>query len=129
MQRILVIEDDPAIRSAVELILDTEGYTVTAAADGDAGLALLRTGTFDLAIVDMFMPGRSGLETIGLIREYAPALPVIATSGLSARGDGSNGNDMLGRSVAAGATCVIHKPFRPKDLLQTIARCLDGGGA
>jgi CheY-like chemotaxis protein len=128
MPRILVIEDDPAIRAAVELILDNEGYSVTPASDGDAGLALLRAETFDLAIVDIFMPGRSGLETISLIREHAPAMPVVATSGLSARGDGAHpADDVLGQALQRGASCIIHKPFRPRDLLQTVERCLDGG--
>jgi CheY-like chemotaxis protein len=128
MQRILVIEDDPAIRAAVELILDHEGYSVALAPDGDAGLDLVRSAAFDLVIVDIFMPGRGGLETIGLIRQHAPNLPVVATSGLSARGDGSrSADDVLGQAISLGAACVLHKPFRPRDLLQTVERCLNGG--
>ena len=128
MHRILIIEDDAAIRAAVELILDHEGYSVALAPDGDAGLDLLRSAAFDLVIVDIFMPGRGGLETIPLIREISPKLPVIATSGASARGSASGStDDVLGKAIEFGAACVIHKPFRPRDLLQAIEQCLAGG--
>lgn len=125
MQRILIIDDDTAVRSAIQLILDYEGYAVVAAPDGFAGLDLLRSTSFDLAIVDMFMPGRDGLETIALIRQSAPNLPVIATSGAAARLDNSgSGDDVLGQASRLGAACIIHKPFRPRELLAAIARCL-----
>lgn len=128
MHRILIIEDDAAVRAAVELILDHEGYSVSVAPDGDAGLDALRSGTFDLVIVDIFMPGRGGLETISLIRQTSPNLPVIATSGASARaGVPGSANDVLGKAIQLGAACVIHKPFRPRDLLQAIERCLACG--
>lgn len=128
MHRILIIEDDAAVRAALELILDHEGYSVAVAADGDAGLDLLRSDAFDLVIVDIFMPGRGGLETISEIRQTSPNLPVIATSGAAARaGAPGSANDVLGKAVQRGAACVIHKPFRPRDLLQAIERCLAGG--
>jgi len=128
MHRILIIEDDAAVRAAVELILDHEGYSVAVAADGEAGLDLLRSAAFDLVIVDIFMPGRGGLETISLIRQTSPNLPVIATSGAGARaGAPGAADDVLGKAVQLGASCVIHKPFRPRDLLQAIEQCLAGG--
>jgi CheY-like chemotaxis protein len=125
MHRILIIDDDAAVRSAIQLILDYEGYSVVAAADGFAGLDLLGSAVFDLAIVDIFMPGRDGLETIALIRQSAPDLPVIATSGAAVRADSSDSpDDVLGKATRLGAACVIHKPFRPRELLQAIKRCL-----
>ena len=128
MTQILIIEDDAAVRAAVELILEHEGYSVSVAADGDAGLDLLRSAAFDLVIVDIFMPGRGGLETISEIRQTSPTLPVIATSGAAARaGVPGTGNDVLGKAMQLGAACVIHKPFRPRDLLQAIERGLAAG--
>jgi DNA-binding response OmpR family regulator len=121
MPRILLIDDDAAVCSAISLILDQEGFAVTTAADGQAGLDLAQANTFDLAIVDMFMPGLDGMETIGRLRRIAPAMPIIATSGAVTSGPGSA--DVLSVATERGAAMVIHKPFRPRDLLQAIAKC------
>jgi CheY-like chemotaxis protein len=125
MRRVLLIDDDPAVGAAVQLVLEHEGYAVSLAASGEAGLELLSAAEFDVAIVDMFMPGLGGLETISLIRRRAPALPVIATSGTTA-GVG-RGPDVLARATELGTAAVINKPFRPRDLFATIERCLGGG--
>ncbi len=128
MRRILLIDDDPSVSAAVQLILEHEGYAVTLAGSGEAGLALIATTEFDLAIVDMYMPGLSGLETIARIRERAPALPVVATSGTAARAARAGPEaDVLARAGELGTKAVIYKPFRPRDLFATIARCLEAG--
>jgi CheY-like chemotaxis protein len=124
MQRILLIDDDDAVRSAISLILDQEDYVVTAAEDGHAGLRCVEEASFDLAIVDMFMPGLDGIETITAIRALAPTLPIIATSGAVARSQGGGAADVLATATERGAAMVIHKPFRPRELLQAIAQCL-----
>jgi two-component system, response regulator, stage 0 sporulation protein F len=124
MQRILLIDDDAAVRSAISLILDQEGYAVTAAEDGHAGLHLVKEAVFDLAIVDMFMPGLDGIETITAIRALTPSLPIIATSGAVARSQGGVASDVLATATECGAAMVVHKPFRPRELLQAIAKCL-----
>jgi len=73
----------------------------------------------------MFMPGLSGLDTIARIRARAPRLPVIATSGTAARVDRSGSAvDVLAKASALGTAAVINKPFRPRDLVATIERCL-----
>ena len=123
MARILLIDDDDAVRSAISLILDQEGHAVAAAHDGQAGLDLLASAAFDLVMVDMFMPGLGGLETMARIRALTPNLPVIAISGAVAR-QPSTAADVLAAASATGATLVIQKPFRPRELLQAIATCL-----
>jgi CheY-like chemotaxis protein len=128
MQHILLIDDDDAVRSAISLILDQEGYEVTAAADGQAGLRLVEEASFDLAIVDMFMPGLDGIETISRIRALAPSLPIIATSGAVAKSQGGVASDVLATATERGAALVVHKPFRPRELLQAIAQCLAAAG-
>ncbi len=120
MCRVLLIDDDAAVGAAVKLVLELEDHAVTLADSGQAGLALLANDEFDVAIVDMFMPGLGGLETMSLIRQRAPALPIIATSGTLASG----GSDVLAKAAGHGAATVIHKPFRPRDLLAAIQRCL-----
>lgn len=124
MARILLIDDDAAIRSAISLILDQEDHSVVAAEDGQAGLDLSREARFDLAIVDMFMPGLDGLETITRLRALAPDLPIIATSGAVERSRSGVASDVLTAAVEGGAAMVIHKPFRPRELLQAISKCL-----
>lgn len=130
MHRILFIDDDPAVSAAVQLVLEHEGYSVALAGGGEAGLELLSSSEFDLAIVDIFMPGLSGLETIAQIRQRRPNLPVIATSGTAARLDrpGSPA-DVLAQASELGTAAVINKPFRPRDLFATIERCLAGAAA
>jgi CheY-like chemotaxis protein len=125
MPRILLIDDDAAVRSAISLILDQEGHAVIAAEDGQAGLDLARETGFDIAIVDMFMPGLDGVETIARLRAMRPNLPIIATSGAVARGQSGASSDVLATAAERGAAMVIHKPFRPRELLQAIAKCLD----
>lgn len=129
MQRILLIDDDGAVRAAISLILEQEGYDVTAAEDGQAGIDLAKASTFDLAIVDMFMPGLDGIETIAAIRRLAPALPIIATSGAVARQNGGDATDVLSTATERGASMVVHKPFRPRELLQAISACLAAAAA
>jgi len=125
MHKILVIDDDAAVSAAMQLILETEGYSVACAGGGEAGLALLRTTDFDIAIVDMFMPGMSGLDTIAHIREQTTRLPVIAISGTAARVDRSGTSvDVLAKAKQLGTAAVINKPFRPRELIATVERCL-----
>lgn len=124
MQRILLIDDDDAVRAAISLILDQEGYEVIAAEDGHAGLRLVTETSFDLAIVDMFMPGLDGIETIAALRAILPSLPIIATSGAVARSQGGGSSNVLAVATERGAAMVVHKPFRPRELLQAVVACL-----
>jgi two-component system response regulator PilR (NtrC family) len=125
LPRILLIDDDPSVSAAVQLILEHDGYAVVSAGSGEAGLELMSSCDFDLAIVDIFMPGLGGLETIARIRRLAPDLPVVATSGTASRRDRSGSvPDVLARAADLGTAAVIYKPFRPRDLVATIERCL-----
>src|SRR5690349_1498674 len=81
MARILVIDDEPLVRKTVQVMLTAHGFEVVTAADGQSGLDAVKAGAFDLAIVDVFMPGMDGLQTTAAIRRHCPTLPVIAASG------------------------------------------------
>jgi CheY-like chemotaxis protein len=124
MARILVIDDDEAVREATAMLLEGEGFDVVAAADGKAGIEAVRAGSFDLVIVDLFMPGIDGLQTTKAIRQLNPTMPVIAVSGF-----------MLGRwqlempnfgtmAAEVGACSTLYKPFQPAALLQAIQQAL-----
>src|ERR1700675_676345 len=81
MRRILVVDDDPHMGLAIRAWLKRYGFKV-AIADGDtAGLVALDNSTFDLMIVDIFMPHMPGFESIRMCHDRAPELPLIAISG------------------------------------------------
>ena len=65
----------------VRLLLERAGHSVVTADDGRKGLALCQTGDFDLLFLDIFMPGMDGFETMRLVRQQQPQLPIIVISG------------------------------------------------
>jgi DNA-binding NtrC family response regulator len=75
--RILIADDDPAILRTCRKILEHAGYEITTAPDGDSALRLLKSRHCDLFLVDMLMPGLSGLETVSLARQADPTLMII----------------------------------------------------
>jgi CheY-like chemotaxis protein len=74
------VDDDNAVRMTLRLLLEGAGHIVVAAGDGRRGLDLLNGEAFDLLILDIFMPGMGGFETLRLVRQKA-SLPIIAISG------------------------------------------------
>jgi DNA-binding NtrC family response regulator len=125
MARILVIDDDRAVRMAVQMVLEREGLEVHVADDGRAGLKIIKAEHFDLLIVDVFMPGMDGLETIRLVHEHKPELPIVVMSGMSFRTGSAPAPDFLTMATKLGAVCSLKKPFRPRELLAVIAECLE----
>src|SRR5215475_4719481 len=81
MTRVLVLEDDPAVRSLVVAALTSNGHEVMQAADGRAGLRVFDANRFDLVITDILMPDTDGLAFIGKIREQGSPVKIIAISG------------------------------------------------
>jgi CheY-like chemotaxis protein len=78
---ILFVDDDPAMREVMALILDEEGFALSTAADGLEALAQLRTLTPDLIISDLHMPRMAGVEFLSVVRRRFPSIPVLAMSG------------------------------------------------
>lgn len=117
--RILLIDDDRALRDVVAKSLAYAGHTVTQAEDGLQGIELARVATFDLVITDLVMPVKEGLETILALRQEFPALPVIAISG-------GLDNSTIYLDVAAkiGAKRILGKPFTPGELIKLIEEVL-----
>ena len=102
--RILVVEDEAGIADFVRRGLESDGYAVDWAADGEEGEAKALGGDFDLVLLDVMLPGRDGLEVLASIRRALPALPVIL---LTARGEVE---DRV-RGLDSGATDYVTKPF------------------
>lgn len=115
---ILVIDDEPDIRGLLRLALEEAGYIVRESHEGGHGLAIAKQERCSLAIVDLFMPGKEGLETILTLRRELPLMKLIAMSG-------ENGHtDMLSAATSFGADLTIHKPFDLDTLPTSIAALL-----
>jgi CheY-like chemotaxis protein len=123
---VLVVDDDAAVRTTVRLVLERGGHTVAVAGDGHAGVARLAAGGIDLLIVDLFMPGMDGIETIRQVRHHHPDLPVIVVSGAAADIAAPGRPDFLGMAVKLGAVRSIQKPFKPRDMIKAVEECLAG---
>lgn len=115
MAKILIIDDDDAIRGVLEQMLAMSGHAVTVAADGFEGMQLYRADTPDLVIMDMLMP-HSGLAAIRVLRSQFPDVRVIAMSG--------GGSRKLGYARELGACCTLTKPFSPQQLADAVAEAL-----
>ena len=116
-RQILVIEDDAAIREGVADALEFAGYGVLQAGDGDGGLAMAVQADFDLLLLDLVLPGASGMDILREVRATRPALPVII---LTAKGEETDRVSGL----RAGADDYITKPFSVKELLARVEAVL-----
>lgn len=112
MSRILVCDDDREIVEAITIYLQREGYEVVQAYDGIQAIEILKQENIDLLIVDMMMPGLSGVETIFRIREKN-TLPIIILSAKSEDQD-----KIFGLKV--GADDYLTKPFNPMELIARV---------
>jgi CheY-like chemotaxis protein len=121
MARILVLDSDCAVRSALQVLLQLEGFEVAVAENGSTAMQVLRGIRIDLVVLDLNLRGMHGYEVIEQIRAHASDLPIVAMSGLLFRDVTNPGEDVLARAVALGAAVALRKPFRPKELLDAIA--------
>src|SRR5262249_1403562 len=117
MARILVVDDDRAVGMTIRAALEREGFEVHAVAHGRSGRTMIQAENFDVLIVDVFMPGMDGLETIRAVRERRPQLPIIVMSGMSFRTATAPAPDFLSMATKLGAVRSLRKPFRPSELL------------
>jgi DNA-binding response OmpR family regulator len=122
MARILLIEDDDAVRTTLRLILEHVGHTVIEARNGREGLALFQHATADLVITDIVMPETEGFEVLRELRSTHPHVKIIAISGA--------GRDTARSTFdgqALGASTVLAKPFSADVLIAAINELLPGG--
>jgi CheY-like chemotaxis protein len=122
--RILVVDDDAAIRESIRLALAPAGIEVTTVDSGERALEDFAHASFDGAIVDFMMPGIGGAETIRALRALRPGLPVIVVSGSLMR-DESRAPDFLHLAMELAGVTHLAKPFKLSDLLRTVRASLD----
>ncbi len=116
MPSVLIIDDDDNLRDSLRRTLHKAGYTVSDASDGKQGLLKLETVSPDLILLDIFMPGKEGLETIVELRRSHPGVRVIAMSGGGTKGM----IDVLKAATLLGARRTLAKPFSPEQLLEAV---------
>jgi two-component system, response regulator, stage 0 sporulation protein F len=124
MPTILVIEDDQAIRTALDMLLRKKHFGVFLAADGQTGLRLISSVAFDAVIIDMFLRGMDGIATIRELIKLKPDLPFIAISGYAFTDRKQGAPDFLGMAIRLGAAAALQKPFETQELLEAIDRSL-----
>jgi CheY-like chemotaxis protein len=121
MPRILLIDDDETLRSALRRSLERAGYDTLEAADGRAALKLLTGDQVDVIITDLVMPEMEGIELIVSLRKSHPTVPVIAISG----GGRTNSPQYLKIARGVGAARVLAKPFENEQLLEAVRELVD----
>jgi CheY-like chemotaxis protein len=121
--RILVIDDDACVSTAIHAILARRQCETVIASRAHAGVHTFQTSGFDVVIVDLFMPGMNGLDTITRIRSES-AVPIIAMSGFRLRNSLDPDQDFLGMAILRGATTSLRKPFSPPQLVAAINRSI-----
>jgi CheY-like chemotaxis protein len=109
--RVLVIDDEPAVRGVIQAMLSRNGHTVTLAPDGASGLKELESDTYNLIITDLGMPGMDGREVARRVKKLSPTLPVVLLTGW-----GQSAGSMEGMPIDA----VLQKPVGMHDLLAVV---------
>jgi CheY-like chemotaxis protein len=120
-QLILCVDDNRDIRDLITLILEEEGYSALASSDGDSALTLIKERKPDLVLLDVMMPGISGLDVLRTLRALSDSsinqTPVIVITAKSQSSD-------IDEALTAGATSYIVKPFRPEALIEKVQKFL-----
>lgn len=114
---VLVVEDDSAVRDALERALSFEGYNIETATDGAVALSMMRAKPRDLVILDVMMPHVDGIETCRRIRAAGDSVPILMLTAKTSVGDRVEGLD-------AGADDYMAKPFALDELLARIRALL-----
>ena len=114
-RHILVADDDAAIRLLLRTVLEEEGYTVTEATEGQGALDGLKAGTYDLVLLDMRLPGMTGIEVLKGLREKEGEVPAILMTAYGSP-------NIAIQASSLGAYSYITNPFDVDDVIANISR-------
>ncbi len=120
MKKILVVDDEPAIRSMLGVVLAADDREFVEATNGTEAQEILETSVFDLVISDVIMPDCDGIELVMAIRRKLPNVPVIIMSG----GGRVQASHYLKQATKLGAAKVFEKPFDTAELRTTVSTLL-----
>lgn len=115
--RVLVVDDENAVRTSFDRVLSDFGYTVNTASDGQCALDWLKDESFDLAFVDLRMPGMDGMEVVKKIRATQPGVQVVVVTGYGTE-------TTMAAAKELGVFDFVAKPLAPDDLTQLAERAL-----
>jgi DNA-binding response OmpR family regulator len=116
--KILICEDNPMAMKTLSVVLEREGYDADVADDGNVGIEMLQKNDYDLLVIDIHLPYRSGLELIKYVRsDQGKDTPVIILTAFS-------DNQMQRQAGELGISDYIVKPFNPADLIAKIKSIL-----
>ena len=115
--RILVVDDELPVCRSICSTLEQAEYMVDRALSGEEALQRLRSHTYEVMIVDLMMPGLSGMDVLAAVRKTAPEMPIIIMTAYPS-------SRSAVQSVREGAFDYLPKPFTPRELLSAVARAL-----
>ncbi len=118
-KHVLIVDDDAAVREAMKRVLESAGYEVALAQDGDEAAAQFLPEQTDLLLLDLNLPSQSGWDVFERMTTRYPLVPVIIITGMP--------NQHL-TATAAGVSALMEKPIEPMALLKTISEVLAEGG-
>ena len=116
MARVLILDDEEAVREVIRMVLEEDGHEVAEASNGVTGLEMFRAQPVDVVVTDLIMPKKDGIETIRDLRREFPNVKIVALSG---RG-GIQINANLARAKQVGADITILKPCEPCEILDAV---------
>jgi CheY-like chemotaxis protein len=120
MPRILIVDDEPYVRAALVIALRANGFDLIAVGDGVSALREFAKSHFDLAIVDVYLPGLDGVELIKAFRERSPGFPIVAISGVLLKESQRTVLDFLASLPGLPNIVCLQKPIRPPLLLKAV---------
>lgn len=120
MAVIVIVDDDPTVRLIASELLRQDNHAVVEAGDGDEALRVIASLPVDLVVLDMLMPNRDGLETIGELRRLRPEIKILAISS----GGRVGADNLLRTAMILGADDTLVKPLRLETFSRSVARLL-----
>lgn len=116
-EKILVVDDEPAVASVVTECLESAGFTPETSTDSVAALGRISAVVYDLIVSDIAMPGLTGLQLLSLIKQHSPSPEVILITGFSTR-------ELAAQALEHGAFAYLEKPFDTTDLVERVKQAL-----
>ena len=109
-RKVLVVDDDPAVRKSIDRVLSSKGYAVITAENGEEALQTMEQSPFDVVLLDMRMPGQDGLSVLRTIKQKWPESEVVIITGYPTV-------DSAKEAVRLGAYDYVAKPVGPQDVI------------